>query len=36
VAIQTWPEYFTDQTSQEVGFDAMVKMTGVGFPDSAD
>ena len=35
VAIQTWPEYFTDQTSQEVGFDAMVKMTGVGFPDSA-
>lgn len=35
VAIQTWPEYFTDQVSQDVGFDAMVKMTGVGFPDSA-
>ncbi|MCH8816023.1 MAG: SDR family NAD(P)-dependent oxidoreductase [Chloroflexi bacterium] len=34
VAIQTWPEYFTDQVSQEAGFEAVVKMTGVTFPDS--
>lgn len=34
VGIQTWPEHFTDEGSQEAGFEAVVKMTGVGFPDS--
>ena len=34
VGIQTWPEYFTDQVSQEAGFEAVVKLTGVRFPDS--
>ena len=32
-AIQTWPEYFTDETSQEAGFDALVNLTKVPFPD---
>ena len=34
VGIQAWPAYFTDQVSQEAGFDAVVKLTGVRFPDS--
>ncbi len=34
VGIQTWPKYFTDQVSQEAGFEAVVKLTGVRFPDS--
>ena len=34
VEIQTWPDYFTDQVSQEAGFEAVVKLTGVGIPDS--
>ena len=32
MGLQAWPEYFADQASQEAGFDAVVKMTGVGFP----
>jgi hypothetical protein len=32
MAIQTWPEHFTDQDSQEIGFDTVVKMTGFPFP----
>ncbi len=35
VGIQTWPEYFVDEAGQEAGFEAVVKMTGVTFPDSA-
>jgi NAD(P)-dependent dehydrogenase (short-subunit alcohol dehydrogenase family) len=31
--IQTWPEYFTDERSQEASFDAMVVLTGVAFPE---
>lgn len=34
VGIQTWPEYFTDRASQEAGFDAVVKLTGTGFPET--
>ena len=34
VGIQTWPEYLTDEVSQEAGFDAVVKLTGVGFPET--
>ena len=34
VGIQTWPKYFTDQVSQEAGFEAVVKLTGVRFPES--
>ena len=34
VGIQTWPEYFTDQVSQEAGFEAVVKLTGVRFQHS--
>lgn len=34
VGIQSWPQYFTDQASQEAGFEAVVMMTGVSFPDS--
>jgi len=33
VAIQTNPDYFTDRESQEAGFEAVVKMTGVPFPE---
>ncbi len=33
VSIQTWPEYFTDEVSQEAAFDAVARMTGVGFPE---
>lgn len=33
VAVQTWPEYFTHEASQEAGFDAVVRMTGVAFPE---
>jgi hypothetical protein len=32
LGIQTWPEYFTDEVSQEDGFEAVVKLTGVPFP----
>ncbi len=33
MGIQTWPAYFTDTPSQEAGFAAIVKLTGVGFPE---
>lgn len=33
VGIQTWPDYFTDHDSQEAGFEAVVRMTGVPFPE---
>jgi len=33
MGIQIWPEYFTDESSQEDGFEAVVKLTGVGFPE---
>ena len=33
MGIQTWPDYFTDERGQEAAFDAMVKLTGVGFPE---
>ncbi len=36
VGIQTWPEYFIDEPSQEAGFEAVVNLTGVGFPDEYD
>ena len=34
MGIQTWPEYFHDTRGQEASFDAMVGLTGVGFPDT--
>lgn len=30
VAVQTWPEYFVDEDAQEAGFEAVVRLTGVG------
>ena len=33
VGVQTWPDYFTDEHSQETGFEAVVKLTRVGFPE---
>ncbi|MBN4059136.1 hypothetical protein JYT22_00620 [Endomicrobium sp. AH-315-J14] len=30
VGIQTWPEYFTDKSGQEAGFNALVNLTGLG------
>ena len=32
MGIQTWPEYFRDTRGQEASFNAMVGLTGVGFP----
>ena len=32
VGIQTWLDHFTDRESQEAGFEAVVRMTGVPFP----
>jgi NAD(P)-dependent dehydrogenase (short-subunit alcohol dehydrogenase family) len=32
IGIQTWPDYFQDERLQNAGFDALVKVTGVGFP----
>lgn len=34
MGIQTWPDYFGDDPSQEAAFDAIVKLTGVGFPET--
>jgi NAD(P)-dependent dehydrogenase (short-subunit alcohol dehydrogenase family) len=34
IGIQTWPEYFHDTRGQEASFDAMVRLTGVGFVDN--
>jgi len=34
MGIQTWPSYFNDTRGQEASFDAMVKLTGVDFPDT--
>lgn len=34
MGIQTWPEYFSDQVSQEAAFKAVVMMTGAKFPES--
>jgi hypothetical protein len=34
IGVQTSPEYFTDQTSQEAAFDALVALTGVGLSPS--
>jgi len=36
MVIQTWPEYFTDLTSQEAGFQAVVNLTKVPFPVSVN
>ena len=36
MAIQTWPEYFTDRPSQEAGFQAVVNLTKVPFPGSVN
>ena len=33
LGIQTQPEYFIDETKQEAGFEAVVKMTGTPFPE---
>ena len=33
MAVQTWPDYFTDEASQEAGFQAVVNLTKVPFPD---
>ena len=33
MGIQTWPEYFTDERGQEAGFNAIVKLTGIEFPE---
>lgn len=33
MGIQTWPAYFTDEVSQEAGFEAVVKLTGVELPE---
>jgi NAD(P)-dependent dehydrogenase (short-subunit alcohol dehydrogenase family) len=30
VAAQTWPAYFVDEDAQEAGFEALVRLTGVG------
>ena len=30
VDAQTWPEYFTDQRTQDATFDALVSLTSVG------
>jgi NAD(P)-dependent dehydrogenase (short-subunit alcohol dehydrogenase family) len=30
VAVQTWPKYFVDEDAQEAGFEAVVRLTGVG------
>jgi hypothetical protein len=35
MAKQTWPEYLTDATSQDAGFDAVVKLTHTPFPAEA-
>ena len=35
VGIQTWPEYFTATDNQEAGFEAVVRLTGVPFPEPA-
>ncbi len=34
IGVQTWPDYFTDERAQEAGFDAIVKLTGTGFPET--
>ncbi len=33
VGVQTWPAYFTDEVSQDQGFEAVVKLTGTPFPE---
>lgn len=35
MGVQTWPEFFNDTRGQEASFDAMVALTGVGFPSDA-
>ncbi len=35
LTIQTWPEYFTDESSQEEGFQAVVNLTKTPCPDAA-
>ena len=32
VAVQTWPDYFTDEAAQDAAFDGMVALSGVGLP----
>lgn len=32
VAVQTWPDYFVDEDAQEAGFEAIVRLSGVGAP----
>ena len=32
VAVQTWPDYFTDEAAQDVAFDGMVALSGVSVP----
>ena len=36
LGVQTWPDYFTDEKAQDTGFDAVVALTGVGYPESPD
>ncbi len=33
MGIQRWPAYFTDESSQEAGFAAVERLTGVAFPE---
>ena len=33
---QTWPDYFIDKHAQEAGFDAMVSLTGIGYPSQVN
>ena len=32
VAVQTWPDYFTDEAAQDAAFDGIVALSGVGLP----
>ena len=34
IGVQIWPDYFTDEQAQEAGFDAIVNLTGIGFPET--
>ena len=33
VAVQTWPDHLADEKTQQAGFEATVRLTGVGAPD---
>ncbi|MFT4976337.1 MAG: NAD(P)-dependent dehydrogenase (short-subunit alcohol dehydrogenase family) [Myxococcota bacterium] len=34
LAVQTWPEHFSDRQSQAAAFEALTRITGFGFPES--